>query len=510
MRLQSLAKRKNNKTMLKAKVLPTLALMAIAPFLGQAQEDVPAQPEAPEETPAQPEAPEETPEHVDEPSAPAQEEATPQEAQAEEATPQEESAPAAEEPAPAENPEPPAEEPAPAPVAEQPAPAPAPVPVVTSKSDARQIRLMQLRKAKLEAEIALEQSRAKEGLMDETERKTRLDAENALLQARTNLKYAEIDERKGTLEATTARDTVRDKLTILERTSKITESELDSKIARLTQEIELTKINIELARVKLQQESRGVAIVDEPKYLKDPLVNGTLYISDRRIDFNGPVTDGLADHVCEQISLFNNQSTEYPIFIVIDNSPGGSAFAGYQIMKAMESSKAPICIVVKTYAASMAAIITTVAPHSYCYENTIILHHQASSGITGNMTVMGEQYQRTMEWTDRLFDPVLKKIDKTKEEFVKEMYEHFSTGDWQSFGSDAQKMHWVDDVVDRIVETDVLKRGPVQKQDYGIAFEKDWTEKIDSRGDAYVELPTLKTGDFWLLFDPYNRYREVR
>ena len=47
------------------------------------------------------------------------------------------------------------------------------------------------------------------------------------------------------------------------------------------------------------------------------------------------------------------------IFIVIDTSPRGSVMAGYRILKAMESSDAPVHVVVKSFAASMAAAITT-------------------------------------------------------------------------------------------------------------------------------------------------------
>ncbi|MCD8283549.1 MAG: ATP-dependent Clp protease proteolytic subunit [Opitutae bacterium] len=488
--------------MLNQKILSTLAIMAIAPFLALAQDANPAQTDSPESAPAQ----------AEETSVPATGDVS-AEGQEGEAAPAE--AATEQQPAAPDNNAAPAEAPAATEAAVAPAPeekpqaAPEVPELPMKKSDARELRMLQLKKTKLEAEVALEQSKAREGLAEEAERKARLDADNALLQARTALKFAEIDERKGVLDATAARDAARDQLTLLERNSKISESELDSKIAKLTQEIELAKLNVELSRVKLQEEERGLA-TDEQKYLKDPVVNGTLYISDRRIDFNGPVTDALASYVSEQISLYNNQSTEFPIFIVIDSSPGGSAFAGYQILKSIESSKAPVCVVVKSYAASMAAIITTCAPKSYCYENTIILHHQASSGATGNMTVIGEQYEQIKNWTDRLFEPVLKKIGKTREEFVKEMYANFSTGDWQSFGVDAQKMNWVDEVVDRIVETNVVKRGKVKKEDFGIAFQKDWTEKVDSRGNAYVELPTLKSGDVWLLFDPQNRYREAR
>ena len=83
-----------------------------------------------------------------------------------------------------------------------------------------------------------------------------------------------------------------------------------------------------------------------------------LRVSLRRIELNGPIMSGAADYVCQRIHYFNNKSSK-PIFIVIDNCPGGSVLEGFQIVQAMKNSKAPIHVVVKRFAASMAACITT-------------------------------------------------------------------------------------------------------------------------------------------------------
>ena len=77
----------------------------------------------------------------------------------------------------------------------------------------------------------------------------------------------------------------------------------------------------------------------------------------------------------------------------IDRCPGGSVMEGYRIVKAMQASKAPIHVVVKSFAASMAAVITTLAVHSYAYPNAVILHHQMSTGANGNMTQIKEQVE---------------------------------------------------------------------------------------------------------------------
>lgn len=372
------------------------------------------------------------------------------------------------------------------------------------------IRKLQMQKAKIDAEIALEQTKLRRELAPEQNARVRLEAENALRQAKLAAEFAEIDEAKRTVDAVAACDTMRDNLATFERNFRLRERDLDARITRLTQEIELGKCNLELTRAQLEQGSREF-VESAANYLKEPFIDGTLYISDRRIEFNGPVTQALADHVTERIYFYNNQSREYPIFIVIDESPGGSAFAGYQILKAMESSKAPVYVVVKGMAASMAAIITTLAPNSFCYENTIILHHQASSGVVGNMTVMSEQYKILREWISRLFAPICKKIGKTEEEFVKDMYEHFSTGDWAAWGTDAVRMRWVNNIANRMVESSIVKKPaktvPAMPQLIIIPGSK---EKTDDQGNAFVELPPLAPGDAWLIYDPKNRYRFAR
>lgn len=371
-----------------------------------------------------------------------------------------------------------------------------------------EVRKLQMQKAKIDAEIALEQTKLRREMAPENNARMRLEVENALRQSKLAAEFAEIDEAKRTIDSVAARDNVSDNLAAFERNFRLRERDLDARITRLTQEIEIGKCNLELTRSRLEQGSRDFAELPAA-YMKEPFVDGTLYISDRRIDFNGPVTTSLAEHVIERLYFYNNQNSEYPIFIVVD-SPGGSVFAGYQILKAIESSKAPVHVVVKGMAASMAAVITTLAPHSYCYENSIILHHQASSKVSGNMTVMAEQYDSLKEWVTRLFEPVCKKVGKTQEEFVKDMYAHFSTGDWAAWGTEAVEMRWVDHVADRMVETSIVKKPEKVQAMPQMIFIPAGVEKVDARGNAYVELPPLAPGDAWMIYDPQNRYRFAR
>ena len=178
---------------------------------------------------------------------------------------------------------------------------------------------------------------------------------------------------------------------------------------------------------------------------------------------------------------------------------------GYRIIKAMQASKAPIHVVVKSFAASMAAVITTMADKSYVYPNAIILHHQMSTMNWGNMTQLKEQLELAREWERRLHLPVAKKMGISLEEFRKKMYEKSSDGDWEEFGDKAVGYKWATDVVEEIDETGFLKNPDTQPAQPKQMFWLD--EKADEKGQRYVNLPRLDPFDFYFIYNPDRYYR---
>lgn len=371
--------------------------------------------------------------------------------------------------------------------------------------------------ARIQAELALADAKRAESLAPVNAEAAKLTAEKALRTARLAAEAAAAEEERAKLERTTALETARAAARLTERNNKIRELETEAKQIQLESANAVSRIQVELTRHQKEEEARKVASKAAPRYLKEPLVDGTLVISDRRIPFNGPVTDQLATFVCDRIAFYNNQSSEFPIFIVIDSSPGGSIASGYQIQKAMVSSKAPVYVVVKGFAASMAAVIATTAERSYCYPNTILLHHQASTAFNrSNLTVLKEQIAFTQLWYVRLATPVAKKMGITLDEFVKQMYENDSNGDWQAFGDRAKELKWVDNVVERIEETSVLDILPdaqaasvaVPMPARPVRTEAGLSEKVDAQGRAYYELPALQNPfDAYWLYDPRGVYR---
>ena len=270
----------------------------------------------------------------------------------------------------------------------------------------------------------------------------------------------------------------------------------------------------EISEIETQKKRDNYANA-EPIYLENPLKkNGTLVISDRRIPFNGPVTSSLADRVTTRINYFNNKDPKKPIFIVIDDSPGGSVMAGYRILKAMEGSEAPVYVVVKSFAASMAATITTLAEQSFVYPNAIILHHQISQSFmfsSMNLTEQKENVEDLKKWWARLADPIAEKMGITSDEFIEMMYKKTVTGDWTEFGDDAVKIKWADHVVNRIHETALLKnpdaKSAAPTTTRSAAIENGLTPAIDDNGNHYMILPRRNPKDLYLMHNPDGFYR---
>lgn len=276
--------------------------------------------------------------------------------------------------------------------------------------------------------------------------------------------------------------------------------------------IAITRLKSEIAALEVAEERKTYADA-EPQYLADPLrkEDNTVVISDRRIALNNVISTKTADEITDRIHYFNNQNPEHPIFIVIDECPGGSVMAGYRILKAMEASDAPVHVVVKSFAASMAAAITTLAEESYAYPNAVILHHQISATVFGrmNLTQQQEFHKESQRWWTRLASPIAERMGITKEEFIKRMYEHSTSGDWSEFGIDAQKLGWVKHIVDGIEETS-FRRSPDARKAPTESSPKtaaDMATGIDPDGQPYAILPRINPKDVYFLYNPDGFYR---
>ena len=344
-------------------------------------------------------------------------------------------------------------------------------------------REAQLRAAALDAELAAGNAEM-----------VRLKAEQDLLDMRHRVKLASMRREQEALAAENA----------------LTAEKRRAEQARLADEqmrvdIESRTMAGRLAQRDAQEKLReGVDALDA--YPEQPLKDGVITVSDRRISLNGPIVSGTADYVCDRLDWFNNQDRTKPIFIVIDNSPGGSVMQGYRIVKAIETSDAPVHVIVKSFAASMAATIATLAPHSYAYPNAIILHHQMSTGISGNMTDIEQEVKSAQEWERRLAEPIARKMGISMAEFKERMYKARKTGDWDEFADNAVKLKWIDHVVNEIREEGIRRKpenapaAPMWGM-FGVSM------KQDEQGRPYMSLPPLDPYDCYFMVNPRGFYR---
>ncbi|MEL6341432.1 MAG: ATP-dependent Clp protease proteolytic subunit [Myxococcota bacterium] len=244
-------------------------------------------------------------------------------------------------------------------------------------------------------------------------------------------------------------------------------------------------------------------------YTVKPFKDGVLRVSDRRIALNGPIIEGTADFVTRRIHFFNNKSSVQPIFIMIDRCPGGSVMEGYRILKAMEASDAPIHVVVKSFAASMAAVILTLAESSYAYPNAIILHHQPNSRMSGNITQQEEELRVFREWAKRLHAPVAKRMNVGLEKFYTLMYENNSRGDWEEFADEAKRLGWVDHIVREVREEGVeTMPEDAAPEPFFFFFAQNDEDEPEKRAQPKARfLPRPAPFDFYFMYNRSERYQ---
>ena len=388
---------------------------------------------------------------------------------------------------------------------------PAPKPTQKSAEEKRQAE-MKKEQERLALENALIDERVKHETAKMRAEAARLKAEKDLIAER--LSHATM-KRKAEEEAKNAKMEVeRERLTREAAIAKAKAESLGNQLKALQAEhgIEISKLDAQIKKIEATERRKGYANA-KPEYLKNPLrKDGTVVISDRRIALNGPISSGTADFVTDRIHYYNNANRQHPIFIVIDECPGGSVMAGYRILKAMEASDAPVHVVVKSFAASMAAAITTLAEESYAYPNAVILHHQISSSLFGrlNLTQQKEFLAESNRWWERLATPIADEMGITKEEFIEKMYAHSSSGDWSEFGVEAQKLKWVKHIVSGIDESSFL-RDPNAKKTTPTTTTTTRTggveAGVDEEGRPVMYLPRLNPKDVYFIYNPDGYYR---
>lgn len=376
--------------------------------------------------------------------------------------------------------------------------------------------------AKLEAEYQrlslenrLNEERNKRSLDELSAAQRRLAAENSLDEEKHKKELADLRQSRERLQQDN--DILRERLRAEEMKSNSEKMALDLEGARMASEgarlrLERERLEEKVTRLRIDLEERAKKedwknqANREPETPSQPFKDGILTVSDRRLEIDGPIIGGIGQDLIDRIEYFNNVSSA-PIFIVIENCNGGSVMEGQRIIEAIRASRAPVHVVLKGYAFSLAATILAVAPHSYAYPNSVILHHQPLNFNFGNPVQQKESLEKLKEWYRRLDAPIAKKMGISLEQFTEQMYKNDSSGDWQEFGDKAVKLKWVDHVVDQIRETGVTKKPDERKSPLERLILLGLKEEVDDRGERFVRLPRLAPYDAYWMHNPDRYFR---
>lgn len=396
------------------------------------------------------------------------------------------------------------------------------------------------KKEKLELEQGLRELDFKISLEQLSKDKIQLEFENHLLKQQFDKKTVDLLQAKQVLELENGikQGQLEETLSLLvheKEKLKLENETIALQNKKVLEELNLrrSKMQFELQELKLETEKYRTSLEEltidleirskketwkqetnkEIMHVANAYQEGVLKITDRRIELDGPIVYGTGEYVTQRIHFFNNVSHEFPIFIVINYSPGGSVMEGYRILKAMEASEAPIYVVVKSFAASMAAVIATMGDQSFAYQNAIILHHQPSSWNIGNLREQKEYVEIFQEWAKRLHGPVAQKMGVSLDVFYNQMYEKSSTGDWQEFADQAISLKWLDHVVDQIQEQGIVKE-PHSKSPYQLLRHHAYDETTNETASEYalekqtgvIRLPQLKPFDMYMLYNQDERF----
>ncbi|MFK5969225.1 MAG: ATP-dependent Clp protease proteolytic subunit [Candidatus Marithrix sp.] len=289
---------------------------------------------------------------------------------------------------------------------------------------------------------------------------------------------------------------------IVEERNKYKQLEFEAQLSELN--FRKLKLDKQISERNKQQEWNS-QVNNSQNYSKEPFIDGKLTISDRKIALDGPIVFGTANYIVERINYFNNKSEEYPIFLVIGYCRGGSVMEGVRILKAMENSIAPVYVVVKSFAASMAAVISTLAEYSYAYPDAIILHHQVWGYSRGNKTEQLENLKVLEEWSNRVLSPIADKMGITLTELVERMYENSASGDWMEFANNAVKYSWIDNIVEDIRDSSVVQQPNIEIINPGETILA--SNNVDQKGNQFSTLPKPRPFDVYHLYNPDDYYR---
>jgi len=112
--------------------------------------------------------------------------------------------------------------------------------------------------------------------------------------------------------------------------------------------------------------------------------------------------------------------------------------------------------------------------------------------------------ENRQEWERRIATPIARKMGISLKVFTKKMYENNSDANWEEFADKAKKYKWVNNIVQEIRETGLMKNPDISEK---VKSKLRLMEQVDDNGHPYVKLPRLTPFDFYYMYNPDNYYR---
>lgn len=186
---------------------------------------------------------------------------------------------------------------------------------------------------------------------------------------------------------------------------------------------------------------------------------GILLKEDNTVFLTGPVSNISVQQTSldlTRVSLLGKANE--PIYLVL-NTPGGSVFAGLQLMQLMNSLRRPVHVVAN-YAASMGFHILQSSKVRYVTEFGTIMSHRASGGFSGE--IPGQVNSRFKHITDLINKMDTSVVLRTNGKHTLKSYQELIRDEYYAVGNNAIKDGFADSVATLSCSKELLE-GKVNK-----------------------------------------------
>lgn len=157
------------------------------------------------------------------------------------------------------------------------------------------------------------------------------------------------------------------------------------------------------------------------------------------ISLRGPINSFTTNKLLEKLTLYDEK--ELNLFI---NSPGGSVMDGMKIVDQLNTMKLQGVTIncISDFTASMAFIIMQVCENRLALNSAILMQHQMSLGLRGNIYNLDNYFTFIKNIRDELETMQSKRIGMDKSMFIDKVM-----NDWWLSGFEAAKLNVIDEII---------------------------------------------------------------